>query len=217
MNRKETESTIKGSITVEASIIIPTVILTVIAVIYMSVLWFHYAFIKSTANTAAERGAVSWNFKERHVGTGKVYKDFFKKRNLYWRFGDRDKEAKLQKIKEYINRELDRYHLLTPLDVKVGVVIKEYIIYKKLVVTIENSYRVPAAGLLKVFGFSDTYVIRVQSEALIDDPTEFIRNTDFVIDVERELENKCPEFKDVAEKARDVLSKTKEKVNDFIN
>jgi len=206
-----------GSITVEASIIVPIVVMAVTAIVYMSILWFCHSSIHSIINKAAERGAASWRSVSSDINTGKTYLHLMSGGSLYWRLYDKDKEIKLKRIKEHALFDLSRCSIIKPVNIKVDAETREYIIYKKVVVTVESSYKVPAAGLLKIFGFKDTYTIKAKSESIINDSSEFIRNTDFIIDLERELESRYPELRSLAEKSRSVLHNTKQKVKELVN
>lgn len=205
----------RGSITVEASIILPLIILAITAIMYMSLLWFQNTCIKMVADMAVERGAESWRNMSVDISTGKVNKTSTDENKLYWRIVDSKKEYKIKKIEEYIEKELTKRRLLQPQHEVIDVEVRDCVIYKKLSVYIENSYAIPAAGLFRTFGLSDTYVVRTQSEAVIDDTTELIRNTDFVIDIKRELENKYPEFEKFTKQIQDVIDDIKHKVYDF--
>ncbi|MGI6777003.1 MAG: TadE family protein [Acetivibrionales bacterium] len=216
MERLKATNPTKGSISVEASIIIPVIILTVTAVVYMAVFWFSHSGVRAVAGKAAERGAESWHCISSTITTGKRNIHSMGREKLYWRLYDSDKELKLKKVEEYALDEFYRYSIIKPLNVSIDAEVREYVIYKKIFVTIECTYRVPAAGLLKIFGFKDTYMIKAQGEAVVNDQPEFLRNTDFIVDLERELENKYPGLKDFADKLRSTLNNTKQKIRELI-
>jgi len=97
----------------------------------------------------------------------------------------------------------------------VNVNLDDFIVYKKLTVTINDTYRLPIAKFLHVFGDGGVYSIKVNSEAVVSDPAEFIRDTDFLLDVESELEEKNPGLKNLGEKTREILDTIKNKAAEF--
>ena len=205
-----------GSITVEASIVIPIVILSITAFIFMGFLLYQRSLMQSAADRAAESGAASWKNPMADTSTGKTAKVELESAGLYWRILDTGRNDKLDKIKLYTETLLKKNNIICPENSLVKVDIIDYKVYRKLEVILENSYRMPIGGFLRIFGASDHFIIRVKSCAVIDDPTELIRNTDLLIDIEKELEDKYPGVKNLAEKTRSVISDMKGKIGKFL-
>lgn len=194
-----------GSMTVEASLIFPIILLTIVVVIYICILLYQHAYLKAVSNHVAQRGAACWsniskmkiNAKSFRLETGELKdsKELLKE-DLYLS----NKEEKIKRIKKYTIYKLKKNNILeseiSKLDVnceqnikdKIDIWIKDYIIYKELNVVIEDSYKIPLGESLKVFGLDDKYNIRVQAKSVIYRPTEFIRNVDFIGDTLKEYE-----------------------------
>ena len=101
------------------------------------------------------------------------------------------RKTKQSKIEEYTKYLMSRVSILDKpetLDVTARME-TDYIIYKKIRVTVEAEYKNPFAPVLRVFGLKDTITIRVHSEAVVNEPVEFIRTTDFALDVVKEIDN----------------------------
>ena len=196
----------KGSITVEASIVVPIVILSIVAFIFIGLLLYQRALLQSTADEASCAGAASWCASE---SVGEIA--------LYWRIYDTNTDEKIGNIEKYAQERLKNKNILKAQITNIHAKITDYKIYRKLEVTLENKYKIPVAGFLRIFGFNNYFTIRVNSCAVIDEPAEFIRNVDFVIDVEKELEEKHPEIKDFAQKTRDTISEIKSKIDKLFN
>lgn len=206
----------RGSIVVEASIVVPFIILSIISVIYIALLLFQHAYMQTLADSAAERGAVIWSNKSKDIIiAGKLGIDDLGREGLYWRLIDPDKQDKESKVTGYIDSKMGGYNLLHGIDKKVTVELKDYIVYKKLVVRTESTYRLPLGNLLHMFGFEQYYKVSGESEAIIDDPTEFVRNVDFVLDTERELESRYAGIRDMGEKMRGIIDSIKDKIYKF--
>ena len=211
----------KGSMVVEASFIMPIVIVCIFVLIYMGLLLYQKAYIQAIADKTSERGAVLWNNAAKNMEIGAVKKNNLDKSGLYRDLGflDSNKNIKLESIKKFAEQRLGRFNILGKTgsnDINiVKVELKDYFLYKKIVVTIRETYKIPIGSLLKIFGGGDRYTIEVKSEAIIDQPAELIRNSDFLIDIERELENENPGLKYLGEKSRGMVDGIKEKINSF--
>lgn len=205
----------RGYITVEASIIVPFVILSIAAMLYMGLVLYQRAQIQSVSDMAAEAGAAVWGRPLADTGTGRTAGPGSGSGGLYWRLADADRVEKLERIVLYAERSLEKGRLLKPVNSKAEAHIKDYAVYKKLVLTVDEEYELPFGRLLKIFGASGSFDIKVVSEAAIDDPVEFRRNIDFAVDLEKELEDRFPELKDLREKSRDALAGVKGKINEF--
>ena len=204
----------KGSIVVEASLVFPIVFLAIIVIIYTCLLIYQKTYIQSLADMAAERGAAIWSNPAKEISSGRVSKEELKSGGLYWRIFDLKSPERIKNIEEYLKKKLNAYNVLGSFRT-VKVEIQDCIIYKKLVVSINDTYRIPVGKLLRIFGLEENYNVFVKSEAVINEPVEFIRNTDFTLDIEKELEEKYPDYGKAIESIRSVMSKVKEKIADL--
>lgn len=198
----------KGSFTIEAAVVVPTVLLCLIALIYICLLMYQQVYLQSVANTAAERGAANWSNASMDMYIGRIKESDFKNVSLYWRLVDilplgKASEAKKSRVEDYVKYSLKQYSLFGKgLDDKeiinsregklsVNCDICDYIIYKKVLVSVAEEYNIPLGGsLLKAFGFSSGFTLKADAEAVVNEPAEFIRNTDFVVDTIREYDQK---------------------------
>jgi len=205
----------KGSITIEASIVVPVVFLSIIAVLYMGVLLYHKTFVGSIAASAAERAASLWDkhyddFESGSADMGETTSD-----DLYRRFFDDNSDDKKCSIKKYIFSELDRYGFLSETARKADISLINYVVYRKIRIKVSCSYKNPVAGFLKIFGMKDTFTVVSGSEAILNDTPEFIRNTDFLCDVEKELEDKYLGINSIADKIRGGFYDIKKNIDDI--
>ena len=207
----------KGSITVEASIIVPIVILSISAIIYMGLLLYQRVLVQSAAEMAAEAGAAAWASGVSEIGTGKPTKDSFQEIKLYRRIFDGDKEARLECIESYATSIASRNELLRPTETAVEAVIKDYVVCRKLEVKIVKCYSLPLGNFLRIFGGSGVIEMSVKATSSIDEPVELVRTTDFILDLEKKLESNNPEIKNLGEKTRNAMNEIKEKLEKFMN
>ena len=207
----------KGSITVEASIIIPIVILSISAAIYMGLLLYQRALVQSAAEMAAEAGAAAWASGISEIGTGKLTGDSFGEIKLYRRLFDGDRETRLECIENYAMTMASRNELLRPVASEAEAVLRDYAVYRRLEVRIVKQYSLPLGKFLRIFGGSDTVGICVKATSSIDEPVEIVRTTDFILDLEKKLENNYPSIKNLGEKTRSAMNEIKGKLEKFIN
>ena len=218
-----------GSVTVEATLIMPLVILCVMAIIYFSALLYQKAHLQSYADDVAEKSAAFWDNRAKDPETGRIDIGHLGAEGLYWRLCDFHKDEKIQKIMSCLGlynaahgkqSGIDRHSILhskyTDKTKRVNIEIKDFIVYKKLVVSVEDSYETPINKLLTGLGLEKCLTVKVKSEAVLFDPVEFIRTVDFSLDTEGELERKHPGFKAAAEKIRSVMGGVRQKVEELM-
>jgi hypothetical protein len=210
----------KGSMIVEASLVVPIVILCIISVIYIAFILYQQTCLQALADITAERGAAIYTNPSKDMLMGKVSKNGLNDAGLYWRLFGFDEQSMLLKVRQYLepsnsNSILDNTRILasTHRGSSVKASTDNKVIYNKLVVSIEDTYKIPLGNLLSLFGLRDSYTVSVKSEAVVNEPAEFIRNTDFILSTERELEKKYPKLKNFAGKTRDVISNLNENLD----
>ena len=207
----------RGSFTVEASIIFSTIFFCLIALIYLCLLLYQQAYIQSLAGTAVERGVLIWNNPTRDINTGKVSKRDLSNGGLYWRLWDTNHNQKIEKVRDYIKSNLKTYALLGNSSAKsqVKVELTNYIIYKKLTVEILYYQDLPLGNFLKIFGLKKSFPVHVVAEAVINEPVEFIRNTDFAIDLGNEVTG--GKISEVGPKITDIINSMQNKLKNFVD
>ncbi|MFZ5988444.1 MAG: TadE/TadG family type IV pilus assembly protein [Bacillota bacterium] len=209
----------KGSITVEASLIVPVVILVVIVMVYMLMLMYQKAYIQSVANQSAENGAAMWNSPYKDIFMQQILKKNMKNTLPYWRIFDGNKADKLDKVEEYAKYYVEKYSIVGfKRESEAFADLNDKIIYKKLVVVITHKYYLPGGNLLRQVGLNPEQTFVVKSEAVINEPSEFIRNTDFVVDVVREIDQATGSHgQNFKEKIGDKFSKMIQRIVEFLD
>lgn len=221
-----------GSMTVEASLIVPLIILAIVAVLYICILLYQQAYLQAVANQVSERGAACWsNISRMRINDGNFLIESGELKSsgdllnpdLYWRITRSSEKDKIADLKKYTLQKLRKNNILeseiSKLSIeeidssrdKVDIWIKDYIVYKELNVVIKDSYKIPLGDTLKVFGINNRYDIQVHSKAIINDPLEFIRNTDFIADTLKEYEK----TEKILERFKTNMNKIKENIKGF--
>jgi hypothetical protein len=203
----------RGSITVEAAIIVPLVFLCVLGILYVGILIYHSSCVHSVASSTAQRGASIWDNACDELESGKNDMNLPAK-GLYRRILGGNYEEEKALMKEYINSELDQKGFLEEVMRDIDIRLSNNLVYRKLSIKVTCSYRNPAADFLGIFGVNDIFSIKAEYEALLNDAPEFIRNTDFICDIEKEMEDKYPELKDAADEIRGVFGDVKQNIEE---
>ncbi|HOM03328.1 MAG TPA: pilus assembly protein [Acetivibrio sp.] len=212
-----------GSFTVEATIIVSTVILTMFALILVSEFLYQKSCIQTIADRTAQRGAEIWNSPSKDMIFGQIVLDNMDDLDLYWRIWESKsskskKEEKIESYAGYLLKESIIFGKPLEMEITSGIV-EDYIVYKKLRVSVKAKYKNPFLSLLRVFGINNTITIKAHSDAIINEPVEFIRTTDFAVDVVREVDNKMFEGKggEIVKNVREGFSNIFLKIKDFLN
>lgn len=170
----------RGSLTIETAIIFSIVFFMVIALIYTAMLMYQYAYLQSLASKAAQRGAAIYPESCKDMFTGSIYVSDMLVTDPYDSIFNSQKDTKDSKVGNYIKTQVSTYSLFEQGQPKITVESMNYIFYQKIRVTVRADYKLPAGNLLKVFGLSSSFPVTASSEAVVDNPAEFIRNTDFI-------------------------------------
>lgn len=215
----------RGSITAEASIIAPVVIICIAAAVYMGLLLHQKTEMQAAAESAAEAGAMAWaagggmpgTADSDIPGTGKLSESEGRKFDLYRRLFDSGREQRLANIENYASELAGRNELIKPVKTTVTAELNDYVIYKRISVSISKSYKNPLGGLFVLVGAGDTIDIKTSAVSTVDEPAELIRTADFVLDIEKKLEDRFPDLKNIADKTRSTMSDMKNKLSEFID
>ena len=205
----------RGSITVEASIVVPVVIFCIIAIMLLGLVLYQRALLQSAVDRAVHAGASSWKGLSADIGTGRTDMEGLGAAGLYWRLFENQREEKTVRLENYAKELLISRNILKPDNTTVDVHVTDFVFYKRLEVAVESSYRLPGRKVLKFFGFDGMLRLKVSSLAVIEEPAEFIRNMDFLIDIEKELEDRYPEVKELGSKTREIFTKIQKGLGNF--
>ncbi len=186
------------------------------AIIYIGLILYQKCFFQAVADQAAERAAKTWNSSFKDPGTGKIREENLRKDGLYRRILDIDKNMKCSRVVKLAEARLGKGNIVHGTGSKVEIDIEDYVIYRKITVHIKSMYELPLGSVLEVFGQSRFFSIEARSHTVVAEPAEFIRNTDFVLDIEGELESKFPALKNLGGKTRDVLKDIKDKIDEIL-
>ena len=178
----------KGSFTVEASIVLPVVLTIVITFVYFCMLFYQKTYVQAMADLAAQNAAGMWDSPHKDMFLQQIDIEEIKDIRPYWRIYDTERKNKEKKVDEFIKYSILKYSLFkSETNFQVKTRVEDSILYKKVIVEVTHAYKLPAGSLLKAFGLKTDYEIKAHSQSVINDPSEFIRNTDFVVDLTNQI------------------------------
>ena len=161
---------VKGAFTLEATIVISSILIILCAVFYAFMLLYQNAVISYSASYAASEGAKSW--VENREG------------DRYWRlkeFGTITSGSKINEVKAIAENCLKK-GVIAGAGNNVNVVFENSFGMRKITVEISQDLNVPFAGIAKYFNDGETLKLKAKASANVAEPTEYIRNIDYGVE-----------------------------------
>lgn len=169
----------RGSFTIEASMLFPMILMITFLLIFFSIVIYHKAILQFEANRIADEIAYTWNNSSKDAKTGE-FNEYTTDNGdgLYWRISDNHflEQFGIPSFggdSALVQSKTDRF--TSTYDVEVE--FQNQLLGNQIEVTIERPVPLPS-------GFTDVFnldVIHGSSTRTITEPTELIRNTDFVV------------------------------------
>jgi len=158
----------KGSFTLEATIVISSIIMILFAVIYAFLLIYQNVVIANAASYAAQRGAQIW-VEDRSSS------------DRYWRlkeFGTITSGSQINEIKTIAKNRLAGGAVSVP-DNDIIVTFNNSFGMRKISVEIKKEINVPFSGIVPYFNGGMPLELKSKATANVAEPTEYIRNIDY--------------------------------------
>ncbi|GEM_PF-567931 len=200
-----------GSITIEAAIVVPTIILVLIALIVAFMILYQKAILVKAATQAAQQGAEIWTDSRKDIMDGSW--DNTKERDsLYFRLfdssfsasstmdlvsetkqewektGNSIKGAKTLKVFNCVKTGLKR-GLMKPKITKVDLDYTNCMVEGKLDITITQEIEIPLGWIKSFFDGKNTLTLTAKGVAVVEQPAEYIRNIDFALEYASKLKD----------------------------
>lgn len=169
----------KASATIEAAIVMSTLLFIIFAIISAFLLLYQNAVMEYVATQAAQQGAVYWTDTSVQMDGSRSGKD---SNGLYYRIGEMagGNAAKCDHIKKWAE---ERMKSMIPRSIvgsgaeQVSVTFKSGLMQRYITVEIKKEVNIPFAGIMQYF--SDDLDMKVKVQASISEPAEYIRTMDF--------------------------------------
>jgi len=180
----------KGSMTLETSIIFCAVFFCMIAVIYICLLIYHQTCNEALAERTSQKAASTWNNLYEDMFIKKLTTQELSENQLYDGLADAENEKKKLKTVKFIAFYHDPYKVLKSNDSEIETEVRNFIVYKKIKVRINEHYKVPAGKIFNIVGLNNLFGFSAESQSVVSKPAEFIGNTDFLIETGSEIDRK---------------------------
>lgn len=208
----------RGSMTIEAAILFSLIFFCIMAIMYAGMLLYQQAYLQTLVNRTAHMGALTWHSPQRDMFIGRMSESDLNNKDLYWRIRDFSKEDKETKALNFINFQIRAFDLLNTEPEEIRATIENNIFYSKLIVRATQTYYLPMGKLLGFLGLDEALALRAECTAIIKEPAEFIRTTDFVVDTGKELDRRTGgHIQNSGESIGKTISDMLEKVREFLS
>lgn len=173
----------KAMFTLEATIVVPTILIAIFAVLFAFQVLYQYVVIEYAASFGAERGAMLWDYD--YTGVDFVKGTVGGKNGLYfdldffdWGGGKSDKISRIELETKKIADSLT----LVGGDIKVFAATENSIVGSSIEVTVTQDINIPFQSLIAYFN-NGNMGLTCKSSASLYDPDEFIRNADYLYEL----------------------------------
>ncbi|GMQ58497.1 hypothetical protein AN1V17_28920 [Vallitalea sediminicola] len=173
---------LKGSLTVEASLVFPIVFFAVLCLIYIGIYLHDVTCMKAIVNETANRYELAYSNKI-DFDTGKALSnDGRLNRGLYWRLTDDNSLG--QNVKKYITNQIERHLILKDDNINIHTKVTNTILKKKITITVNKDFNTPINLINKILSINERQLTMcVSSKVVIKDQAELIRNVDLLDDI----------------------------------
>jgi len=176
--------------------------------LYIMLIIFQTCIMQTSANSIAERVAVIYYNNKAGFVSGQTTKANIEGLNLYRRWTS-DFEFEQINFKTASLERLQKNSVLKIKDSSLDILQTGNIISRKITVVLDSTYDNPMGALTSIWGLNKNIELSVQAEATIDDPAEFIRNSDFILETALSV----PVIKDFEGKWQTIVNK----IIDYVN
>ncbi len=171
----------KGSYTIEATIVISSMLIALCAVMFAFMIMYQNVVIIYAASYGAQQGARSWvNTGISTDGSQREYTS-----GLYSEIaeitGGGEVAAKKTKIEDAVKEKL-KMSIFSVDTAEIKVDFKNSILQRKVVVDINQQIPIPFGSIAKFFNNGEAFAIKAKMEATVAEPTEYIRNIDYAME-----------------------------------
>lgn len=203
----------RGSMTVEAAIIMPIFLVMLVTMLMFAMFIYEKSAMRSVCNQVVAEAAAIWprgadymaayyangnvleEEKQEKIYIYRIYADYFS--NLL----DTEKDRKKEILKKQLAKEIVRHSfILTEEDIQTEVEFSSIIIHKQVIVSAHANYHLPF--------YSDQSNITAQ--CVISGQTELVRTVDFAADMlDGPMSKMKEQYGAVIEKLQELISKVR--------
>lgn len=171
----------KGYFTVEAVIVITTMLIALCAVMYAFMIMYQNMVVLYAASYGAQQGARAWiNTGISMDGKTRNYSSELYSGIAEMAGGGKTGEKK-SKIETAVKQKM-KLSIFSTKTASIKVDFDNNILQRRVVVEIRQKVPIPFSGIVKYFNHGNAFEIKAKMEATVVEPTEYIRNVDYGIE-----------------------------------
>lgn len=182
-----------GYLTVEAAMVFSVLFFSLIFVLFIGMVLYQEVNLQGLAIRSSERGSVIYSSRVSDMSGGVKTLDDFLIRDPYRNvpFMDSGKKSDYTSvINSYIDQNLGKRDVVSGQVRNSGnyVTIQDYLIEKRIKVTIESGYRMPVDSIAGMFGQNGPFEVHTSAVSAVVDSPDFVRNVDLAMDVVKQTQ-----------------------------
>lgn len=171
----------KGAFTLEAAIVMSSILIILCAVLYAFMLLYQNVVVTYAASYAAQQGAAAWVNSGLNIedGSGSYRSE------PYYRIAELVGGGHVAQKKQNIEncaREKLKSGILSVKDSVIHVEFKNYVFQRQIHVEIKQNIPIPFAQIAKFFNGGNDFSLSTKAVATVAEPAEYIRNCDYAVE-----------------------------------
>lgn len=182
----------RGSLTVEAGLLVPVILLVLFWLVNMAFLLYQQAALQAIAFQAVEAAQAGWDNTAKEIGTGRLTgSEQLGDGGLYWNLSDRRGALKADSLRRWVVDRMDRDPVMNlfigpasegRVDVAVATGGLGFM-RRNIQVTITDRRQTLFGPLRGLLGITGLPAVRAVSRGTVQDPAELIRNLDWGVEL----------------------------------
>lgn len=208
-----------GYFSIELTMIFPVIFFSLLLILFMGIVLYQEVNLQSLAVRASERGAVTYSSRVSDLTTNIKTLEDFKERDPYRNvpFIDGRKKAEyITLVNKYVDTHMSGQGIMLSDEKKNAgsyTEIQDYLIAKRIKVTIQSDYHSPVDAIAEMFGQKGVFQVNTTAVSAVVDAPDFVRNTDLVLDVAKQtkifgtVQNGYNKIRTAMEKVTEFLKK----------
>jgi len=169
----------KGSLTVEASLVFPIVMLAIAMVIFITFLMYQDTYTETSVNLVVERSVPVRENLSVEIATGRISAANLEKSLFFMPLS----EDKKKEIDTYLREKLNVFNILTPQSREIIITSDNNLIYQTLEIEVTENYSLPAGRIFGLIGLNEGISRTAQAQVTIIEPEEMVRNVDLIMQI----------------------------------
>ena len=176
-----------GYLTIETTMVFSMVFFALIFMLFIGMVLYQEVHTQSLAMQDSERGSVIYSSRASDMSGVKRLDDFLIRdpyRNVPFMDGS-GKQAYTSLVNSHIDKALGRGNIIegSTYNQNNYTEIEDYLLAKRVKVTISTGYSTPIDSLSEMFGHQGPFKINTTMVSAVTDHSDFIRNVDIVTDI----------------------------------